>query len=84
MAILAKQAGLIIENIVFDSTDFQFWASEQYKMDIPLNDPRSYAVDPLQSIFTGAQIEHFKKMAAELNMQKKATSYAFTLGKNNK
>jgi len=34
--ILTKKVGLKIKKIIFDSTDFQFWGSELYKMGIPL------------------------------------------------
>ena len=34
LAILAHAAGLQIEKVVYDSTDFQFWASEQYVQNI--------------------------------------------------
>jgi len=70
MKILAEKSGLIIRDIVFDSSDFQFWASEQYKLDIPLNDPRSYARDRTAGIFTEAQIKEFQQKAAQLNAQK--------------
>jgi 2-polyprenyl-3-methyl-5-hydroxy-6-metoxy-1,4-benzoquinol methylase len=70
MKILAEKSGLIIRDIVFDSTDFQFWASEQYIRDIPLNDPRSYARDRGAGLFTEAQIKEFQQKAAQLNAQK--------------
>ena len=70
MKILADKAGLIIRDIVFDSTDFQFWASEQYQRDIPLNDPRSYGRNHAAGIFTEEQITEFQQKAAQLNAQK--------------
>jgi SAM-dependent methyltransferase len=70
MKILAEKSGLVIRDIVFDSTDFQLWASEQYERDIPLNDPRSYARNRAAGIFTEAQIKEYQQKAAQLNFQK--------------
>jgi SAM-dependent methyltransferase len=36
MAILAENARLAIAGVVYDSTAFQFWASELYERDVPL------------------------------------------------
>jgi SAM-dependent methyltransferase len=41
MKILASRIGLELRDVVFDSTDFQFWGSEQYLRNIPLHDPKS-------------------------------------------
>jgi SAM-dependent methyltransferase len=68
--ILADKAGLTIRDIIFDSTEFQFWASEQYRRDIPLNDPRSYALNRGAGIFTEKQIKEFQRKAAQLNAEK--------------
>jgi 2-polyprenyl-3-methyl-5-hydroxy-6-metoxy-1,4-benzoquinol methylase len=76
---LAKKAGLVIKDITFDSTEFLFWGSEQYKRGIPLSAEDSYSVDPKKSIFTNEQIKEFKKMAEELNRQKQGDQAAFYL-----
>jgi len=76
---LAKKAGLVIKDIVFDSTEFQFLGSEQYKRDIPLMAENSYSVNPKKSIFTAEQIEEFRKIAKELNMNKQGDQAAFYL-----
>jgi len=67
MQLLAEKNNFELEKIVFDSTAFQFWGSEQYEKDIPLHDPRSYAVDKKNSLFTENQINEWKKQAEELN-----------------
>jgi len=64
---LAQQAGLAISRVDFDSTEFQFWGSEQYKKDIPLHADNSYAVNPKKSIFTRRQMRKFRAAAQELN-----------------
>jgi len=61
---------LVIQDVIFDSTEFQFWGSKQYKRDIPLMAENSYSVDPKKSIFIKKQMKESKKMAKELNMNK--------------
>jgi len=65
--LLAHKAEFQINDIKYDSYDFQFWGSEQYIKDIPLFDPRSRMVNPESSLFSKAQIEEFKTRSHELN-----------------
>jgi SAM-dependent methyltransferase len=64
---LVEEAGFKIESIEYDSTEFQFWGSEQYVLDIPLTDPRSYSSNPERSVFSEQAIDSFRQRAAELN-----------------
>lgn len=64
---LAQMAGLVIKDVIFDSTEYQFWGSEQYKRDIPLEGENSYWRNPKKSIFTQEQIREFREKAKELN-----------------
>jgi SAM-dependent methyltransferase len=64
---LAEAAGLELYEVVYDSTDFQFWGSEQYRRDIALNADNSYAINPARSIFTWSDIRSFRRRAEELN-----------------
>lgn len=81
MQLLASQAGLIVERVVHDSTEFQFWGSEQYAKDIPLMSDQSYRTHPEQSIFSAADIRAFQARAAELNRQGNGDTAAFHLRK---
>jgi len=76
---LAKDSGFAVERIVYDSTDFQFWGSEQLRQDIPFSDPRSFTNNPAQSLFTRRDIRKFKKLATELNNQKDGDLATFFL-----
>ena len=78
---LADKAELLIKDVVFDSTEFQFWGSEQYKKDIPLTAENSYAVSPRKSIFTPRQIAEFKKIAGDLNKTNRGDQAVFYLTK---
>jgi SAM-dependent methyltransferase len=73
MEILARQAGLKIVRVVYDSTEFQFLGSELYLQDIPLRDERS------QSVFSPAVIQRFALEAARLNALEKGDQAAFLL-----
>jgi SAM-dependent methyltransferase len=67
ISIAAEKAGLKINNSYRDSTDFQFWGSEQYIKDIPLESQNSYSKSPEGSIFSKEDIASFKKRGWELN-----------------
>jgi SAM-dependent methyltransferase len=63
---LAADSGFQVSEAVFDSTEFQFWGSEQYLADIPLTDSRSYMIDPDNSLFSAEQITAFRQQADQL------------------
>lgn len=79
--ILAESAGFVVAGVTFDSTDFQFWASEQYLLDIPLRDARSYMMNQQNSIFSKEQIRGFRRAALDLNMRNDGDSACFYLYK---
>jgi len=79
--ILAERANLQLLDVIFDSTQFQFWGSEQYLRDIPLRAANSYAVNPKKSIFSRKQIKAFNAKALELNENNDGDSACFCLHK---
>lgn len=81
MQLLAQESGLVLKHTVFDSTEFQFWASEQYIKDIPLHDERSFSRHPEASLFSAPDIERFKRRAEELNLNREGDSACFYLYK---
>ncbi|MHC4597766.1 MAG: class I SAM-dependent methyltransferase [Planctomycetota bacterium] len=64
---LAKEAGLAVDKVVFDSRDLQFWGSEQARQGIALVAENSHGENPATSIFTREKIDEFKERAEELN-----------------
>lgn len=76
---IAARNGLSVRKVVYDSSGFQFWGSEQYVRDIPLRDPRSYAVNPSQSIFSEQDLMEFTRRADELNTQQIGDQASFYL-----
>lgn len=67
MQILAKQAGLTLFKVEFDSNEMQFCCSEQYAQNIPLKDERSYHKDRNTHSFSHREINDFKLKSEELN-----------------
>jgi SAM-dependent methyltransferase len=79
MRMLAESNGFAVSRIDMDSTGFQFWASEQYRRDIPLNDPRSEAVSSANSIFSRREMRAYERRAEYLNRTGDADSACFYL-----
>jgi len=70
IGLAADKAGLRIKKILFDSNDFQFRGSEQYKRGIPLFDERSYYINARNSVFSEEEVRSFVAKADELNRNK--------------
>ena len=66
------------ENIIYDSTAFQFLGSERYLKDIPLRDPI-----PNEQLFADAEIKAFQRSAIKLNDEENGDACAFILKKVN-
>ena len=81
MRILAEKAGLRVEHVIYDSSEMQFWASEQYRQDIPLLSDRSHRKNPSGSIFSRRQIREFRRRARQLNASGQGDQAAFYLRK---
>jgi len=81
LAIIARRAGFEIAGAVYDSTGRQFWVSEQYRRDIPMNDERSYLRNPKGSVFTPEDIEKFDREAERLNAERQGDQACFCLRK---
>lgn len=80
LKLLAGQAGFEVEEVVYDSGPFQFWGSEQYIRDIPLNDPRSYNSGEIsRTIFKEGQIEEWERQADKLNTERRGDQACFYL-----
>lgn len=78
MEVLSKKAGLQVDNVIFDSLSFQFWASEQYKMGISLfRNKDSYFVN--KKLFSTIQISAWEEQAKELNKSKEGDQAIFIL-----
>jgi SAM-dependent methyltransferase len=81
MRILTQKSGFQLVDISYDSSEKQFWASEQYIRDIPLRDSKSYFENPKNSIFTKKQIKKYKAKTIELNKKNEGDAACFYLYK---
>lgn len=71
---LAAACGYELTAMVDESSAFQFWGSERYACDIPLNDDTRRA-----SFQTAAQIRAYARKARVLNKQNRGDQAAFVL-----
>jgi SAM-dependent methyltransferase len=81
LRLLAEKAGFTVEKVVYDSEEFQFWASEYYKRDIAMNDPNWFKLNFDESLFTENQFNEWKREAKKLNEEKKGDQACFYLRK---
>jgi len=79
MGIVADKAGLKIEKVVYDSSEFQFWASEQYEKNITFYAEKSSPLKPSRAIFTKQQIKLFRRQADILNSEQRGDQAIFWL-----
>ncbi|HOT28380.1 MAG TPA: class I SAM-dependent methyltransferase [Candidatus Ozemobacteraceae bacterium] len=77
MQYLAALTRLELVDVVFDSTAFQFWGSEQYQKGIALGDKNSYGIDPARSIFSQRKMLMFARKAKMLNRTHQGDQAAF-------
>jgi len=75
LEILASKAGFIVEDIVFDSSEYQFIGSELYQRDIPLMAGWN------QEIYSKAEVENFRLQAQKLNSTGEGDQACFYLYK---
>jgi len=69
-SILAEKSGFKIEKVVFDSTEFQFWASDSYQRNVPL-------VEMPQP--TRTQLSRMRQLAEALNLTGRGDTAQFYL-----
>jgi predicted SAM-dependent methyltransferase len=68
--LLAQKSGFRIEQVIFDSTEFQFWASDAYQRNVPLRK----IVKPTRS-----QRNRMQRLAKSLNLKQQGDSAQFYL-----
>ncbi|NMC61405.1 MAG: hypothetical protein GYA51_18790 [Candidatus Methanofastidiosa archaeon] len=77
--LLVEKTGMKVSNVIFNSSEFLFWGSEQYLKDIPLRSNGSYSENKKDSIFSKNDIKRFKRMSEELNRKGQGDSASFFL-----
>jgi SAM-dependent methyltransferase len=76
--ILCEESGLQLQDVIYDSNEFQFWASELYSRDIDLASVNS---DKPQTVFPKSEMQKFKSEAKRLNSERRGDSAIFILRK---
>ena len=77
MQVLANETGFQMTKVNYDSSEYQFIGSEQYKNNISLHSEKSYFVNPRESMFNSKDIKTFRKKAKELNKKQKGDAACF-------
>ena len=81
MQLLAGQAGFEIKKTVFDGNYMSLIGSEQYTRGIALNDANSYMVNKEASGYRKNDIEQFRKINVQNNIEQQSDQAAFYLYK---
>lgn len=79
--LLAQRHGFAVQQVLFDSTAFQFWGSEQNRQGIALYSDRSYLHHPEAAPFTAEQIAEYEDKARQLNAANDGDQACFFLQK---
>lgn len=78
MEILGIKTGFKLIDVIDDSTDFQFWASEQYRINIPMNrHGLDYEAGRPAFDVSRRLIKQWRKFAIRLNQQHRGDQAAF-------
>jgi 2-polyprenyl-3-methyl-5-hydroxy-6-metoxy-1,4-benzoquinol methylase len=78
---LAERTGFRIERVVYDSTGFQFWGSEQIRRGVPLLDKDTGRFEPRAELFTDEELRAFEEEAMRLNEAGEGDQACFYLQK---
>ncbi len=76
--LLAKQAGLNVDELWCDSTSFQFWASELYKKGIALTDQKGRYALP-EEHFSSEQLAGFERKTLAVNAANRGDQFCAVL-----
>jgi SAM-dependent methyltransferase len=79
---LAAESGFEVEKVIYDSTGFQFWGSEQYRRDIPLVPEGGAGGLRPADIFDAGQLAEWDLEAERLNQEGKGDAACFYLKKS--
>jgi 2-polyprenyl-3-methyl-5-hydroxy-6-metoxy-1,4-benzoquinol methylase len=78
MQMLARNVGLDISRVTYDSSEFQFWGSELFRRDISLAE---LGEEDLTRYFTHRQLDEFRRQSNKLNQQHQGGRATFYLTK---
>jgi SAM-dependent methyltransferase len=76
---LVERHGLLLADLRDDSTEFQFWGSEQYRRGVPLSAPGSYLNDRRTSLFAPGEMDAYRERAETLNREGRGDQFSGVL-----
>jgi SAM-dependent methyltransferase len=76
MEIVAEAAGLRVERVEYDSTEFQFWESELYARNVAQSETSQLSV---RSVFSGSELRRWRDTARRLNCDSNGDQAVFYL-----
>ena len=80
--LLANRHGLRVADLCDDSTEVQFWGSEQYRRGVPLSAPGSYLNERGTSLFAPGEMDAYRERAETLNREGRGDQFSSVLVKN--
>jgi len=79
--LLAGRHGLRIADMRDDSTEIQFWGSDQYSRDVPFNAPESFSVNRRTSLFPKGVMEEYRRRTESANREGRGDQFSAALVK---
>ena len=79
--LLARDASLVMGDVIHEGNGEQIWGSEQFEKDIPSNDPRSIGSSQFKRLLAWNRIRDCGAKARELNEKGEADLVCFHLRK---
>lgn len=76
---LAEDSGMTVTKVVFDSNSSQFWASDQYVQDIPLESPHSIYCNKFKLLYSLPKLVIQSNRANKLNKSEQGDQACFFL-----
>ena len=80
IAKLAERTGFVLEKSIDDSSEFGFWGSELYQIDVPLRSTSGQANNPVK-YFESEQIASWRNLSKDLNSKNRGDQATFVLRK---
>ena len=81
LGVLANRVGFEVEGVVYDSTGFQFWGSEQIRKGVPLLNQITKQIVPKPGLFSEEELASFEEEARRLNKTGEGDQACFYLRK---
>lgn len=81
MQVLAERTGFVVDQVIHDSDDFQFWGSESFKRKLALFDAFTGRPNPATLELARRNRSRWRKQARDLNLQGDGDQAVFLLRK---